>query len=295
MINYLVKLQIDSTADDFMAAATPALIKYKFLDENYKIDDEKSTDENLHDIINKLTHTNNHSVLVFDAECIDEKETYSSLAMEIFRLAGAGDQIKKIKSSLSHEQQKAGLAVQIDDDPVKKIWDQRDDWVSEEFLSFMDQLLEYHFKKRLLSLPTSDQCARLLIVDAEDAAPLEELIRFHKNGYSPRELYRARVASTWAVALAGCVVSIFIGWYFLGFLWSLLVAIGAWALITIGLVLKHAWVCAQEEEAEDLRQKDPEAYTKAMIAALVEEAAKREGDSDMGKKLKKLAALNQPD
>jgi len=157
----------------------------------------------------------------------------------------------------------------------------------------MDNIFEQYFNKRILSLPASDQCIRLIIVDSEDYSALHSLIRFSVSGYGPRKLYRARLASTLFISVVGFILSTIGGWLIFGFLWSFLASAGVWSLISVGLILKYAWSCAQDEEAEELRKTDPEDFGKAIAAAFVEEAARREGDSEMGKRLKKVAEINR--
>lgn len=293
MINFLVTIQKDSESSELIESAIPSLEKYHLLDAGYEVDKEKSGQDNLQAIVEAIVINSEEGALIFDEECIDEKNSYSDLALEIFRYADVKSEISKIKSSLSHESEKAGIAILIGDKPIKKVWSQPDDWVSEEFYEFIDGALESNFNKKIIKLPAQDQCMRLMVVDTEDFHPINHLLRFNSSGYSHRELYSARVVSTIFLSIAGGISFTLAGWYFLGFLWSLLASAGLWSLIAVSLILKYAWACAQDEEAEELAKADPVAFGKAISASIVEEAAAREGDSEMGRRLRKVAEINR--
>ncbi len=288
-------MQLDSKSDEFVNAALPVLSKYGLTDD--PDENQKYGKEKLEHVFESIESNSTDKTFIFDAECIENDEDYSDLALQIIDFSGHKGKIKKIKSSVNFEKEKAGLAMLIGDTNEKRIWWQSNDWISDEFIQFLSEILEKHFDQKIVNLPSTDQCIRILVVDTEEHAAINDLINYYTHGDSPRELYAARLVSSIVACITGAIVSTFIGWYFLGFLWSLLASVGLWSIIGVILILKYAWRCAQEEEAEaeaeKLRTEDPEAFGRAVAAAFVEEAANREGNSEMGKRLKKVAELNQ--
>ncbi|GAA5525916.1 hypothetical protein Maes01_02491 [Microbulbifer aestuariivivens] len=293
MINYLVNLTFESTRDELLDAAFLALKKYQLLDAEVSKDD----DGVMEDLYTAIDHSEAPALLVFDTECIENAEDYASLAGKIFCAAGERKKIRKIKSALDFGKEKAGIAILVGEQKEKHIWPQGDDCVSSEFTAFIDRVLNKHFSKRLLHLPSNDQCAHILVVDEEDYEPIAELLKFDKHGYTNRELYSTRLVCTCATAAVGFVVTTLSGWYFWGFWWSLLGSAAFWVLFAALMVLRYAWICAADEQAEEdlakLKELPSEEFGKAIMGAFMDEAIAREGNSKMGKRLQAAHRVNQ--
>lgn len=293
MINFMVRVQSDSECNELVEAGLPVLKKYGLLDPDYTPADDTDGRDRLGEVVSLVEESDTDRVLVFDAECVEDPQDYAGLARDFFGHAGLQDKLVKVKSDFNPDKEKAGLAMLIDGVKEKNTWQQKDDWVSQDFVRFMDETFHKHFNKKVLTLPAVDQCMRIMVVDAEDYDALSGLFEFHDHGYGPRELFSARFVSTVVLAAAGFVVCTLAGWYFLGFWWSLLASFGLWAIAAVVLIVKYSWQCLDDEEAEKLMREDPEAYGKAVMTAMLDEVANRAGDSEMGERFKKVAEINR--
>lgn len=293
MINILSNLMAESTYSENIDQALPILKQLQLIDEDFVPNPDDDYSENLQEIVNTLQGSTNAAVFVFDSECIEDRADYADLTRQLFDHAGMPAAIRKIKSDYSPDQEKAGLALRIGETSFKKIWNQADDYVASEYLGFIDEVLEQQFEKKLLTLPTQDQCCRLLVVSKEHYEPLQDFFTLAEKGVDANTLYQYRFWVTIFITVVGFIITPFLGWYFFGFWNSVLYSLIFWLVFGCYNLFKVAGIVVEEEKIEKLKKEDPTLYAQSMMAAFVEEAANREKDSPMGKRLKAVAELRK--
>lgn len=293
MINILTNLMAEADYSENIDQALPILKQLQLIDEDFVPNPDDDYSENLQEIVSKLHESTNSSIFSFDSECIENREDYADLTKALFACADMPSAITKMKSDYSHGQEKAGLALRIGETSFKKIWSQTSDYVASEYLSFIDEVLEQQFDKKLLTLPTQDQCCHLLVVSKEQYEPLNNFFTRAEKGLDADAVYQNRFWITVLVTIVGFVVTPFLGWYFFGFWNSVLYSLIFWLVFGCYNLYKAASTVVEEERMDKLQQEDPVLFAQSIMTAFVDEAAKREKNSPMGKRLKAVAELRK--
>jgi hypothetical protein len=293
MINILTNLMADSDYSDSIDESLPILKKLQLVDEEFVPNEDDNYSENLQEIVGKVQERDHAEIFVFDSECIADRTDYADLTQALFANAGMPSAIQKIKSDYSANEEKAGLALRIGDATFRKFWDQTSDYVADAYLAFIDEVLEQSFEKKLLVLPTGDQCCRLLVVAKADYEPLKEFFTLAEKGVNADTIYTYRFWVTIFITLVGFIITPFIGWYFFGFWTSVLYSLVLWLIFGGYNLFRAASIVVEEERAEKLKTEDPLLYAQSIMTAFVEEAAAREKNSPMGKRLKAVAEIRK--
>lgn len=293
MITILTNLMAEADYSENIDQALPILKQLQLIEDDFVPNPDDDYSENLQEIVNKLHESTHSSIFSFDSECIENRSDYADLTRELFNCADMPSAITKMKSDYSPDQEKAGLAIRIGETDFKKIWPQTDDYIADDYLSFIDEVLEQQFEKKLLTLPTQDQCCRLLVVSKDQYEPLKNFFTRAEKGLDADAIYQNRFWITVLVTIVGFVVTPFLGWYFFGFWNSVLYSLIFWLVFGGYNLFKAVNTVVEEEKIEKLKKEDPALYAQSMMAAFVEEAAKRERDSPMGKRLKAVAELRK--
>lgn len=293
MINILTNLMVESDYSDSIDQSLPILKQLQLVEEEFVPNPDDDFSENLHEIAGKVQESDHAEIFVFDSECIADRSDYADLTKALFANAGMPSAIQKIKSDYSANEEKAGLALRIGDATFRKFWDQTSDYVDEAYLTFIDEVLEQSFEKKLLILPTGDQCCRLLVVSKADYEPLKEFFTLAEKGANADTIYNYRFWATVLITLVGFVITPFIGWYFFGFWISALFSLVFWLIFGGYNLFRAVSIVEEEERVEKLKEEDPVLYAKTLMAAFVEEAAAREKNSPMGKRLKAVAEIRK--
>lgn len=223
-INEFSEAMAGPDVEELLSSVLPSLKKSNLIDSESVVSDSDY-------LIESIREYSEDKILRVDAECIDSPEEYSGLFSQLIEGASLTEKIDEFDIKVDME--KVTLYCRVGKDEYSKIWEQQDDWISPEFFDFINDIFQNSFSSAYARLSYEDQSLELIIIDSEIAKNFEILVASNDGVYQldPDEVTGFKVMAVWFFCFVMMILSVVVGWYFLGFWASFGVSFLFWAIM----------------------------------------------------------------
>jgi hypothetical protein len=210
-------------------------------------------------------------IVMLDCECIENDDDYAGLLAMFVENAKLSDKVSDIQSSYIDNQ--ATISCTVDGNVLTGAWSQKSDWVEAEFFTFTNALFSEHFNLHFSVLPSEDQCAECILLDAENGKVLTEFFERVSGNYDPDEVSGNTILLTIFTAVIGFIIFTIVGWFLVGFWPSFGFNLLFWLIFTVYCSLKTVNNQEEQQALEEEIQQNPELIGQ-MVVDMVDELKK---------------------